>query len=102
MLLELPAFLREIHNINEGPHISEKAILVSLDVTALYDNVPYKKGLESIEEALEDGIEQKVLTALYDNVPYEKGLESKEEALEDGREQKILTEVIQRKMEQIL
>ena len=53
-LEDTPAFLREIQKINEGPLIPENAMLVSLDVTGLYDNIPHDEGIECLGEALTD------------------------------------------------
>ena len=53
-LQDTPDFLRHIENINnEGP-LPSNAILVSIDVSALYTNIPQEEGLEAAKEALEN------------------------------------------------
>ena len=59
-LQDTPDFLRTIENINEGPDLPENALLVSMDATALFDNIPHNEGLETLEEALNERSDQKV------------------------------------------
>ena len=52
-LQDTPDFLRKVNEINsEGP-LPENSILVSIDVSALYTNIPQEEGLMSVDEALE-------------------------------------------------
>ena len=49
---DTPHFLRDISEFNERGRLPEQAILVSMDVTALYPSIPWKEGLEATKEAL--------------------------------------------------
>ena len=51
-LQDTPDFLRVIEKRNEGPPLPQNAILVTIDVSALYTNIPQDEGIESIREAL--------------------------------------------------
>ena len=52
-LQDTPDFLRQIEDLNsEGP-LPSNAILVSIDVSALYTNIPQEEGLDATREALE-------------------------------------------------
>ena len=52
-LQDTPDFLRIIEDINsEGP-LPGNSILVSIDVSGLYTNIPQDEGLESVSEALD-------------------------------------------------
>ena len=53
-LQDTPDFLREIEALNEKQTLPENTILVTIDVTALYTNIPQNEGLEAVKEALED------------------------------------------------
>ena len=61
-LKDTPDFLRTIETINEGPNLPYNAMLVSMDATALFDNIPHSEGLETMEEALNERTDQKVPT----------------------------------------
>ena len=53
-LQDTPDFLRFVEEINlEGP-LPDNSILVSIDVTGLYTNIPQDEGLEVVNEALEN------------------------------------------------
>ena len=53
-LQDTPDFLRNIEEINsEGP-LPENSILVSIDVSALYTNIPQDEGLDIVEQALDE------------------------------------------------
>ena len=47
-------FLRNIDKLNEANKFKANTILASIDVTALYTNIPQKEGLESLSEALNE------------------------------------------------
>ena len=51
-LQDTPDFLRTIEDINENTDIPEGSILVSIDVSALYTNIPQDEGIEAVREAL--------------------------------------------------
>lgn len=61
-LQDTPDFLRTIETINEGPNLPPNALLVSMDATALFDNIPHGEGLETLEAALDERIDLKVPT----------------------------------------
>ena len=61
-LQDTPDFLREIDKINDGQRLPDNALLVSMDVTALYDNIPNREGLDTLGEALEERINPKIPT----------------------------------------
>ena len=46
-------FLRHIEHINEQKIITDDSILVTMDVTALYTNIPHNEGIAACTEALE-------------------------------------------------
>ena len=49
-----------IEEINDGPTLPDNALLVSMDATGLYDNIPQDEGLDSLGEALEERENKKV------------------------------------------
>ena len=52
-LQDTPDFLRFVEDINaEGP-LPENSILVSIDVSGLYTNIPQDEGLEAVNDALD-------------------------------------------------
>ena len=51
-LQDTPHFLREIDVINKGERLPENAMLVTMDVTALFTNTPQDQGAQAVEEAL--------------------------------------------------
>ena len=53
-LQDSPDFLREIEKLNAMRIIKEGDILVSIDVSGLYTNIPQSEGLEAVRDALED------------------------------------------------
>ena len=53
-LQDTPHFLREIQTINEGGKLSENAMLVTMDVTALFTNTPQDESAQSVGEALSE------------------------------------------------
>ena len=46
-LKDTPDFLRNIELLNSEMNLPENTILVSMDVSALYTNIPLKEGLHS-------------------------------------------------------
>ena len=61
-LQDTPDFLREIEKINSGPMLPENALLVGLDVTALFTNIPHEDGTQSMRESLDERPDQTVPT----------------------------------------
>ena len=53
-LQDTPDFLRVIEKRNEGPPLPPNAILVTIDVSALYTNIPQDEGLKCVKETLEE------------------------------------------------
>ena len=44
----------QIEELNERGSLPENAILVSVDVSGLYTNIPQNEGLQAVQEALEE------------------------------------------------
>ena len=59
---DTPDFLWTINKVNEGPSLPQNALLVSMDATALFDNIPNGEGLETLETALDERTDLKVPT----------------------------------------
>ena len=53
-LQDTPHFLRSIEEINEGPKLSSNSMLVVIDVTGAYLNIPHNDGIQALEEALKE------------------------------------------------
>ena len=53
-LQDTPDFLREIEALNESEELPANTILVTIDVSALYTNIPQNEGLEAVKKAFED------------------------------------------------
>ena len=53
-LQDTPDFLRVIEKRNGGPPLPPSAILVTIDVSALYTNIPQDEGLKSVQETLDE------------------------------------------------
>ena len=51
-LQDTPDFLREIASFNEKFTLPDDAVLVTIDVSALYTNIPQEEGLDAAREAL--------------------------------------------------
>ena len=47
-----PYFLRHINNINKGTKLSNKALLATLDVEALFTNIKHEGGLQCLQNNL--------------------------------------------------
>lgn len=52
-LQDTPDFLRIIRKINKGPKLSDRTILVTWDVKALFTNIPHEEGLVYMQRELE-------------------------------------------------
>jgi hypothetical protein len=50
---DTPHFLRILQKQNRGPKLEKNAILVTMDVKALFTNIQHNEGLKSLSEALE-------------------------------------------------
>lgn len=59
-LQDTPDFLREIETINQGNKLPENAMLVTMDVTALFTNTSQEEGAKAAEEALTEEAHIKV------------------------------------------
>ena len=53
-LQDTPDFLRSIETINRGPKLPKNTILVAVDASGLYTNIPKEDGMDSLEESLEE------------------------------------------------
>ena len=53
-LQDTPHFLRIIEEINQCSELPQNAILATIDVSALYTNIPQEEGMECVKEALEE------------------------------------------------
>ena len=49
-----PDFIRKVENVNNNMNIGKGAVLVTLDVKALYTNILKEEGLQRAREALEE------------------------------------------------
>ena len=49
-----PDFLRMINKINKGPKSREQAFLVTLDVDGLFTNITHTKGLQTLQNKLQE------------------------------------------------
>ena len=67
-LKDTPHFLREIEMINEEQKLPKNAILVTMDVSALYTNIPQSEGVECVEEELNKRTNPKVPTGFLTRV----------------------------------
>ena len=52
-LKDTPDFLRKVEDINNKEQLPENVILVTMDVSSLYTNIPQDEGIECTREALE-------------------------------------------------
>ena len=59
---DTPDFLRKISSVNSQEKIPDGAILVSIDVSSLYTNIPMNEGIQAMEEALNKRPDQSVPT----------------------------------------
>ena len=59
-LQDTPDFLRIIERINRGPTLSQNAILVTLDVKALFTNIKHDDGLQCLQQQLEEQAQPEV------------------------------------------
>ena len=61
-----PSYIQDkpdfIDEINKGPKLDENVMLVIMDATALYDNIPHKEVIECLGEALYERQNPKVPT----------------------------------------
>ena len=53
-LKDTPDFLRAIEQINAGPKLPDKTLLVAMDAQGLFTNIPKEEGINSLQEALEE------------------------------------------------
>ena len=58
-LKDTPDFLRHIKKYNETEVIPPNTILVTMDVSAMYTNIPHSDGIEATREALEGEMSDK-------------------------------------------
>ena len=61
-LKDTPDLLRYIEKVNENEHSPQNAILVSMDVSAVYTNIPQSEGIECVREALNEVKNKKIPT----------------------------------------
>jgi hypothetical protein len=57
---DTPDFLRTIEQINRGARLSQNAILVTLDVKALFTNIKHNDGLRCLQQRLEEKTQPEV------------------------------------------
>ena len=53
-LQDTPDFLREVEILNDEIELPENTILLTIDVTGLYTNIPIEEGIEAAREALQE------------------------------------------------
>ena len=63
-LQDTPYFLRHIENINSGPKLPENVLLVGIDATAIFTNIPHEDRTRSMKEAIEERTDKTVPTEL--------------------------------------
>ena len=51
---DTPDFLRTVNEVNEIEDLEGNLILVTMDVAALYTNIPNDEGMEAVREAFEE------------------------------------------------
>ena len=51
-LQDTPDFLRAIESLNENGPLPDNAVIVTIDVSGLYTNIPQEEGIEAVREAL--------------------------------------------------
>ena len=51
---DTPDFLRILEDLKAEGDLPDNAVLVSVDVSALYTNIPQMEGIEAVKEALEE------------------------------------------------
>ena len=61
-LQDTPDFLRQINRINREHSLPKNALLVTLDVSSLFTNIPHADGLESVRKVLNEKNTQSVPT----------------------------------------
>ena len=55
-------FLRQIDRINNGPRLGSNTLLATMDVEALFTNIPHEDGLQQLQEKLSKKKQPKVPT----------------------------------------
>ena len=58
-LKDNPDFLRTINEVNEKEELENDTILVTMDVAALFTNIPNEEGMEAVREVFEEKQETK-------------------------------------------
>ena len=58
-LKDTPDFLRTINEVNEKEELENDTILVTMDVAALFTNIPNEEGMEAVREVFEEKQETK-------------------------------------------
>ena len=53
-LQDTPDFLRQIEIVNEGQKLPKNALLVTVDVTGLFTNIPQDEGAQTVGEDLDE------------------------------------------------
>ena len=53
-------FLRQIEKRNDGPPLPPNAILVTIDVSALYTNIPQEEGLNCTRATLDESAQTNI------------------------------------------
>ena len=61
-LQDTPDFLRSLEDLKLDGNLPENSFLVTIDVSALYTNIPQDEGIEAVTEALEERIDKEVPT----------------------------------------
>ena len=59
-LQDTPNFLRQLQYLNQTETLPDNAMLVVIDVSGLYTNIPQEEGVLCVEEALEQRVNPKV------------------------------------------
>ena len=61
-LQDTPDFLRQIQIFNDEQILPQNAIIVTMDVTSLYTNIPHDEGLQCVRDVLNQSDYSKVLS----------------------------------------
>ena len=55
--------MREIEELNQSGNVRNSDILVTVDVSSLYTNIPMSEGIEAVQSALDERVDQSVTTS---------------------------------------